>query len=275
MHYLANQLVGPVAALGEYQNWLSLAFVVILFAVADFFMFRYLFKRSFVYVFTVVMEFAVVMLWLFGLSWASLIVGMALSIGIIAFFLSNINETRTLTNNNLKGKSSIHLFKSKKKGAESLFDRDEVYGKVEQAVKTLSRQKVGAIITFEKKDSLSDIMKSGTAINAPVSAELLQTIFYPGTRLHDGAVVIRDNMIVAASVYYTPTTRPLTGKFGSRHRAAIGISEIVDAVTVVVSEETGRISIAYQGELETVGPDTFLEKFEEYMNQVSIEGSEE
>ena len=108
-------------------------------------------------------------------------------------------------------------------------------------------------------------MKSGTRIDAPVSAELLQTIFYPGTRLHDGAVIIRNDMIVAASVYYTPTTRPLTGKFGSRHRAAIGISETTDAVTVVVSEETGRISIAYEGELRTVGPDEFLTVFEDYM----------
>ncbi len=72
-------------------------------------------------------------------------------------------------------------------------------------------------------------------------------------------------MIVAASVYYTPTTRPLTGKFGSRHRAAIGISETTDAVTVVVSEETGRISIAYEGELRTVNPDEFFSVFNDYM----------
>ena len=70
---------------------------------------------------------------------------------------------------------------------------------------------------------------------------------------------------MAASVYFTPTTRPLTGKFGSRHRAAIGISEITDSVTVVVSEETGRISIAYDGELQAVAPDTFLKTFEGYM----------
>jgi diadenylate cyclase len=123
---------------------------------------------------------------------------------------------------------------------------------------TLSKQKIGAIITFEKKDSLNDVIKSGTILNAPVVPELLLTIFYEGTRLHDGAVIIRDDKILAASVYFTPTTRPLTGKFGSRHRAAIGISEITDSVTVVVSEETGRISIAYDGELQAVAPDTFL-----------------
>ena len=78
-------------------------------------------------------------------------------------------------------------------------------------------------------------------------------------------------MIAAAAVFYTPTTRPLTGKYGSRHRAAIGISETTDAVTVVVSEETGRISIAYEGELRTVGPDEFLTVFEDYMALVEPE----
>ena len=98
-----------------------------------------------------------------------------------------------------------------------------------------------------------------------ITPELLVTIFYPGTRLHDGAVVIRRDQILAASVYYTPTTKPLTGKFGSRHRAAIGISEITDSVTVVVSEETGRVSLAYHGELIPVPPDSFLRTVEEYL----------
>jgi len=93
------------------------------------------------------------------------------------------------------------------------------------------------------------------------------TIFYPGTRLHDGAVIIRDNVIYAASVYYTPTTKALSGKYGSRHRAAIGISEISDSITIVVSEETGRISIAQNGELESVSPDKFIERLTEYMLQ--------
>ena len=113
---------------------------------------------------------------------------------------------------------------------------------------------------------MDDIIKSGTIINATVTQELLETIFYKGTRLHDGAVVIRGNMILAASVYYTPTTRALTGKYGSRHRAAFGISEITDSVTVVVSEETGRISIAYNGNLESVSVDSFLREFTDLMS---------
>lgn len=147
---------------------------------------------------------------------------------------------------------------TKKTGPQKLLNRDAVYNEVYEAVSACSRQKIGALITFEKHDDLEKVTKNGTVINAPVTHELLTTIFYPGTRLHDGAVIIKENMIYAASVYYTPTTKALSGKYGSRHRAAIGISEMSDAVTVVVSEETGRISIAKRGEIEPVTLDDFV-----------------
>lgn len=148
---------------------------------------------------------------------------------------------------------------------EKVFDRHALLVKVDSAVQNLSKNKIGAIITFEKDTKLDDFIKSGTVLNAPVTPELLMTIFYPGTRLHDGAVVIRRDLILAASVYYTPTTKPLTGKFGSRHRASIGISEVSDSVTVVVSEETGRISLAVAGELIHVPADRFLRTLEDYI----------
>ncbi len=154
----------------------------------------------------------------------------------------------------------------KNKKANQNYNKEELYKIIDNTVHSLSRSKTGALMTFEKSTNLDDVMKSGTIIDAPVSQELLETIFYVGTRLHDGAVVIRGNIIVAASVYYTPTTRALTGKFGSRHRAAFGISEISDSVTVVVSEETGRVSIAYNGNLETVPLDSFLREFSDLMN---------
>ena len=150
---------------------------------------------------------------------------------------------------------------------ETIYDSQSLYKTLFDTVSYCSKVKMGAIITFEKEDDLSNVIKNGTPINAPVSQELLITIFYPGTRLHDGAVIIRGNQIVAASVYYTPTTKALTGKYGSRHRAAIGISDITDAITIVVSEETGRISIAYEGEIESVSEDRFLAKFSELMNE--------
>ena len=149
---------------------------------------------------------------------------------------------------------------------EKIFDKEEMYKQIETAVISLSKTRTGAIITFEKNTSLADVMKNGVTVKAPVSAELLQTIFYPGTRLHDGAVVIHGNEIVAASVFYTPTTKAFAGKYGSRHRAALGISEISDAVTIVVSEETGRISFAVNGALETVDQSNFLRVFENLMD---------
>lgn len=148
---------------------------------------------------------------------------------------------------------------------EKAYDKDTMYKTIDNAVQSFSKSRTGAIITFEKNTPLTDVIKNGVEINAPVSFELLETIFYPGTRLHDGAVVIHKGTIVAASVFYTPTTKAFAGKYGSRHRAALGISEISDAVTIVVSEETGRISIAMNGELETVEPSRFLRVFQNYM----------
>ena len=155
--------------------------------------------------------------------------------------------------------------KSANFGIEKIYDRQTLYKQLETAVIQLSNTRTGAIITFEKNTSLKDIMKNGVPVHAPLSSELLLTIFYPGTRLHDGAVVVHGNEIVAASVFFTPSTAPFAGKYGSRHRAAIGVSEVSDAITVVVSEETGRISIAANGELQMVDQGKFLMTFETYM----------
>ena len=260
------QLVGPIAHFDEYTSFVTLFFLVVA-AVASSIGFFFLFKRLFVRVYLIAVEVAAIVFWLFGFDHLFYLTIVALAIGIVAFLLANQNETRSLTANNSLGKGG-KIFRKSKVKPESLFDREAMYRKIENAVAILSKGKIGALITFEKKDNLDELMRTGTRIGAPVSSELLQTIFYPGTRLHDGAVIIRNDQIAAASVYFVPTTKPLTGKFGSRHRAAIGISEMSDAVTVVVSEETGRISIAYQGELQSVEVDRFLEVFMDYMAMV-------
>lgn len=195
--------------------------------------------------------------WFFGLTFLWQLSLMFMTAFLAAVVIMNQSELKEFFGSLFRKKMS--------KGAQKVYDRHAICQKVALAVETLSKNKVGALITFEKNTLLSEIVKSGTILNAPVTPELLVTIFYPGTRLHDGAVVIRRDLILAASVYYTPTTRPLTGKFGSRHRAAIGISEITDSVTVVVSEETGRVSLAYHGELISVPPDSFLRTVEEYL----------
>ncbi len=147
----------------------------------------------------------------------------------------------------------------------------------------MSKVKCGALITVMKNDDILDssqmgsvIKQTGVDLNAPIKAELLETIFYEGTRLHDGAVVIKDDKIARAAVFFQSTSKALTGKYGARHQAALGISENSDAVTIVVSEETGRIALAIQGEFTPVNPDTLLRTFTEAMvSTSSIEVSEE
>lgn len=195
--------------------------------------------------------------------------------GIIAIsivsLIANLASIRSVVANIYTGPKKIG---GHKKNAEDIkLETSEAYKIINESVLYLSKHKIGALITFERKDNLDSVLKNGSSLLCPINYELLITIFYPGTRLHDGAVVIRDNKIIAASVYYTPTTKPLVGKYGSRHRAAIGISEICDAVTIVVSEETGKISIAYDGELATYHPDNFYKAFENIMSETSIEGN--
>ncbi len=204
---------------------------------------------------------------LLSILYAGAITFYALNFKLTAILLLTINLTFTLIfaiTNSFRFKNKASLFHNKRNKKTSL--EDEHYAKIQRVVESFSKTKTGALITFEKEDDLSDLMASGTIIDAPISVELLETIFYVGTRLHDGAVIIRGNMIAAASVYYQPTKKALTGKFGSRHRAAFGISEETDSVTVVVSEETGRISIAYKGKLTPVTKDEFLRQFKDYMN---------
>ncbi len=248
---------------------LTLVLSIVAFAIIDV-VFYGLVKRKTPRIFILVSEAAVILSWIFSLDLLLYILLGLLLTGVLVSCFTNMSEVRIFTANVMKGKANFDFFHhSQKVRPEAVYDREEVFKKVDTAIRTLSKQKIGALITFEKNDDLTEIMKNGTILNAPVSAELLQTIFYPGTRLHDGAVIIRGDKIAAASVYYTPTSRPLTGKYGSRHRAAYGICETTDSVTIVVSEETGRISIAFQGELTSVAPDELLRIFEEDMATVS------
>ncbi len=118
------------------------------------------------------------------------------------------------------------------------------------AVRELARTKTGALIVIEPPEGERDYLSPGTTINADVSAPLLVAIFLPTSPLHDGAVIIRQNKIVAAGVILPMTEAPkLSQRYGTRHRAAIGLSEVYDGLCVVVSEETGAISAANRGML--------------------------
>ena len=115
---------------------------------------------------------------------------------------------------------------------------------------TMSKPKTGALIVIERKESLVNIEKTGILINGIVSSQLLINIFEHNTPLHDGAVLIRGNTIVSATCYLPLSENMRISKdLGTRHRAAIGISEVSDSITIVVSEETGRVSLAQDGKI--------------------------
>ncbi len=119
-----------------------------------------------------------------------------------------------------------------------------------RACSSLSRQKIGALIVLEGETGLNDILESGTDVDAVISAELLIQIFIPNTPLHDGAVVIRDNRVRSAAVFLPLTqNKSLSRELGTRHRAGLGISEVSDALVVIVSEETGLISYCRNGKI--------------------------
>lgn len=120
-----------------------------------------------------------------------------------------------------------------------------------KSIDYLSGNKIGALISFEKNTSLEEFSTNAYNIAAPLNSELLSTIFVPNTPLHDGAVIIRRNEIICAGAYFPPTERlDIPKQLGSRHRAAIGISEVSDSLTIVVSEQTGNISVAVDGYLD-------------------------
>lgn len=127
---------------------------------------------------------------------------------------------------------------------------DSVIDEIIGAVAYLSKNKIGAIIAIEREVGLKGIVEEGTRLNAYVSAELLKTIFWPGTALHDMGVVIQNDKILAAGVQFPLAEgEDIAQELGSRHRAALGISQEADCLVVVVSEETGAISLAERGNL--------------------------
>jgi len=121
---------------------------------------------------------------------------------------------------------------------------------VVRAVSQMAEKKIGALIVFEREISLKDYLEGATIMDAKISEELLISIFYPKSPLHDGAVIISEGKIKAAGVVLPLSTNPDIAKdLGTRHRAALGITEVTDAVAVIVSEERGQISIAVGGKI--------------------------
>lgn len=129
-------------------------------------------------------------------------------------------------------------------------ENSRIIGEITQSLLNLSRRRVGALLVFERRTGLKDFIDTGHVVDALITAPLLNSIFEPNTPLHDGAVIIRRNRIVAAACVLTLSESPgIARDLGTRHRAGLGISESTDAVVLIVSEETGIISMAQAGKL--------------------------
>src|SRR5258705_3108826 len=130
------------------------------------------------------------------------------------------------------------------------FRAPEAINEILMAVEQLAQQKTGALIVLERDIGLRTFIESGVRLEARISRDLLLSVFTPGLPLHDGAVIIQKDRVAAAACFLPLTTNPaLSRRLGTRHRAAIGITEETDCFSIVVSEETGRISVAVAGEL--------------------------
>lgn len=128
---------------------------------------------------------------------------------------------------------------------------DRVINEIVTAAITLSEQKMGGLMVIKRQTGLKEYVDNGVPINAPVSAKLLLSIFFPKSPLHDGAVIISGEKIISASSILPVSNITLGSNLGTRHKAGLGITEISDAIAVIVSEETGTISVAIGGKLET------------------------
>ena len=181
-----------------------------------------------------------------GLKTVAWISDMFINYGILVIIIVFQPEIRSMLER--LGKSNVFSRMATLSGNE----KNQVVDMLVQSVGLLSQNQVGALITIEQGQSLYEFIEKATPIQGKVTAELLTSIFVTSTPLHDGAVIIEGDKIACAGAYFPPTSMDLPNKYGARHRAAIGISEVSDAVSICVSEETGRISITEKGRIYNV-----------------------
>lgn len=191
----------------------------------------------------------------------------ALSVGILALFILFQPELRRVLDELGRNELVNNLFRNSKSEDKRLSDRT-IYELVKGAM-AMGRQKTGALIVIERNTPLGEYMSTGIELDAAISSQLLVNIFEKNTPLHDGAVIIRNNRIVSATCYLPLTERKdLNKELGTRHRAGLGISEVSDSCTIIVSEETGRISVAYKGAMNRNMSENALRDFLEDLDNI-------
>ncbi len=179
------------------------------------------------------------------ISW---VLQLIISTGIIALIILFQPELRRALDQLGRSKISTQMFTSQRK--QRARHSDQVVAEIVKALTNMARKRIGALIVIERQTSLDDIAESGTHIDAEISDPIIENIFEPNTPLHDGAVIIRGERILAAAcILKLSDDYSISRELGTRHRAAIGMTESTDAVTLIVSEETGIISMAREGRL--------------------------
>jgi len=176
----------------------------------------------------------------------SFILNQFLAVGLLAFVILFQPELRRMLDH--LGNVRLRSFFGFSKPVQEM---DAVISQTVMACETMSRERVGALIVFAREQRLEEYFKTGTQIDGQVSEQLLRNIFFPKASLHDGAMIIRDGRVAAAGcVLPLSDSNRLSADLGTRHRAGVGMSEASDAVVVIVSEETGTISVAVGGMLK-------------------------
>lgn len=183
---------------------------------------------------------------LIGLKMITFIISKAVSIGVLALVIIFQPEIRRFLER--FGGIGLSRLLNREGGSSNL---EHMVEQTVQASTDLSWSRYGALVVFERKDRLDDYIRTGTPVDATVSAELLKNIFFPKAALHDGAVIIRDGRIAAAGCMLPMTKANMNKEYGMRHRAGVGMSESSDALVIIVSEERGSISAAVDGKFTT------------------------
>lgn len=223
---------------------------ILLLACAFFFVYRFAKKRRAIKLIVGVVLFLAIMFFVDAVKLSALgfVFGDFKQLGLIALIIIFQPELRSA----LEKIGGIRVFNFHNNHS----DKDSVSShyvieSVSRAAQRLSSAGHGALIVIERQNSLADYKRTGSSIDAVISPDMLCSIFYKGTALHDGAVIIRDGRIDSAACVLPMTNRvDIDSELGTRHRAAIGTTEVSDAIVVVVSEETGNISLSIDGELE-------------------------
>jgi diadenylate cyclase len=205
----------------------------------------------------------------FGLETLSWLMSQAMTYGVLAVIIIFQPELRRALEQLGRGR-----FFARTSNAESELDTKMIANTV-KAVQYLGKRRIGALIVFERETGLKDYIETGIDINANITSELLVNVFIPNTPLHDGAVIIRNRQLVAAGCYLPLSENPFISKeLGTRHRAALGLSEVTDGIALVVSEETGHITVAHNGDLHrNLSEDELLNLLDRELRKTSYQAN--